>query len=338
VSTPAVVCLTPVKNEAWILDRFLSCATLWADYVIVADQHSTDGSRDIARRHPKVVLVENPTPSYDEAQRQRLLIEAARLIPGPKVLVALDADEFLSASVRTAADWAAARAAPPGTVIEFARVELLPGARTYFRHSAADAGQRFPYGYVDDGSPHTGSPIHSPRVPVPPGAPRVSLTETVVLHFQFCDQARMESKHRWYRCYERLTFPDKSLTAIHRTYDWFERTRGVVRDCKPEWLDGYTRSGIDLTALPPPDVYWWDWEVLRMFAKHGPRRFRGLDVWRTDWEAVRRRGVESGIPGLPTEPVTNPQAISDRAAMWLLRRTGGTPLRRVVDRLLRNIW
>src|SRR5205814_481980 len=78
----------------------------------------------------------------------------------------------------TAADWATARAAPPGTVIEFARVELLPGAKTYFRHSAADAGQRFPYGYADDGAAHDGSPIHSPRVPVPVGAPRLALSET----------------------------------------------------------------------------------------------------------------------------------------------------------------
>ncbi|MDR1737564.1 MAG: hypothetical protein LBR66_01915 [Candidatus Symbiothrix sp.] len=26
---PAIICLTPVKNEAWILDRFLTAASLW---------------------------------------------------------------------------------------------------------------------------------------------------------------------------------------------------------------------------------------------------------------------------------------------------------------------
>src|SRR5207247_4575808 len=140
------------------------------------------------------------------------------------------------------------------------------GAKTYCRHSAADTGERLPFGYVDDGAPHVGNPIHSPRVPTPDGAARRPLTDTVVLHFQFCDPARMESKHRWYRCHERLIFPQKSRAAIHRTYDWFERIRGAVRDCRPEWFDGYRREGIDLTTAPPPTVYWWDWEVLRMFA------------------------------------------------------------------------
>ena len=38
VDKPTVVCLTPVKNEAWILDRFLKCAGLWAEHIIIADQ------------------------------------------------------------------------------------------------------------------------------------------------------------------------------------------------------------------------------------------------------------------------------------------------------------
>jgi hypothetical protein len=338
VSRPAVVCLTPVKNEEWILDRFLTCAAEWADHIVVADQQSDDASRDIARKHPKVVLAENPESEYSEAGRQQLLIAAARKIPGPKVLVALDADEFLSANFHTAKDWATALASPPGTVIEFPRIELLPGARQYFRDSAEDSGQRFPYGYVDDGAAHDGSAIHSPRVPVPAGAPRVALTETVALHLQFCDRPRTESKHRWYRCYERLKYPSKSLTAIHRTYDWFERTEARVRDCRPEWLDGYAWGGIDLTSVPPPAAYWWDWEVLRMFARHGPQHFRGLDIWRTDWEALRQQGVAEGVPGLPAEPVANPQSGVDRSALWLLRHTGNLPFRRAFDRVLRSVW
>ncbi len=46
---PLLICLTPIKNEAWILDRFLKCASLWADYIIIADQQSTDSSIEIAK-------------------------------------------------------------------------------------------------------------------------------------------------------------------------------------------------------------------------------------------------------------------------------------------------
>ena len=44
---PLLVVLTPVFNEAWILPAFLKATSLWADYIIIADQMSTDGSREI---------------------------------------------------------------------------------------------------------------------------------------------------------------------------------------------------------------------------------------------------------------------------------------------------
>ena len=30
---PKIICLTPVKNEEWILRRFLRLASLWADHI-----------------------------------------------------------------------------------------------------------------------------------------------------------------------------------------------------------------------------------------------------------------------------------------------------------------
>src|SRR5262249_2382498 len=89
---PTTIVVTPVRKEAWILDRFLRCASLWADHIVVADQGSTDGSRAIAARHSKVTLVDNTAPGYDEGARQRLLLDAARAFPGPRVIFALDAD------------------------------------------------------------------------------------------------------------------------------------------------------------------------------------------------------------------------------------------------------
>ena len=44
---PLLVVLTPVRNEAWVLHAFLKATSLWADHIIIADQMSTDGSRDI---------------------------------------------------------------------------------------------------------------------------------------------------------------------------------------------------------------------------------------------------------------------------------------------------
>ena len=66
--TPKIICLTPVRNESWILEKFLKCASLWADIIIIADQESDDGSREIAKNFEKVKLVDNKSGYFSEAK------------------------------------------------------------------------------------------------------------------------------------------------------------------------------------------------------------------------------------------------------------------------------
>ena len=56
------IVMTPVRNEAWVLRAFLETTSLWADYIIIADQMSTDGSREIAKSYEKVILIDNKNP------------------------------------------------------------------------------------------------------------------------------------------------------------------------------------------------------------------------------------------------------------------------------------
>ena len=56
---PLIVVLTQVRNDAWVLRAFLEATSLWADYIIIADRMSTDGSREIAQDYPKVILIDN---------------------------------------------------------------------------------------------------------------------------------------------------------------------------------------------------------------------------------------------------------------------------------------
>jgi hypothetical protein len=41
MSNTTVACLVPVKNEAWILERFLRSAEQWADVIVLGDNGST---------------------------------------------------------------------------------------------------------------------------------------------------------------------------------------------------------------------------------------------------------------------------------------------------------
>lgn len=337
MADPVVICMAAVKNEAWILDRFLNCARRWADHVIVADQGSTDGTREILRTHADVRLVDNPSREFNEPERQALLIEEARRFPSPRVLITLDADEVLSANVLESESWRRALRSPPGTVLEFSRVDLWRSPSEYFFDTVEDTGWWQAFGFVDDGAEYSGRSIHAERVPHGKEAPRVRLEDVVVLHYQFCDPARTASKHRWYRCWERLQFPKKPLLRIQRIYDWMDRIGTPVRPCPEEWFSGYRELGIDMNGIETSDVFWWDWEVLRMFARHGTEPFRGLDIWEPDWEAIRCRGLAEGVEGLPEAPVPDPRGLRHRLGTWLLRRRPPAVMASLVEQIANQL-
>jgi hypothetical protein len=308
--TAEVVCVTPVRNEAWILERFLRSAELWADRIVVADQGSSDGSREIAAGFSKVTLLDNHVPAYDEGARQRLLLSGARRIPGRRVIVALDADEILSADFAATPEWAAVRAAPSGTILTFDWINVLPGFT-----SAWIPPEKVPFGFVDDGSDHRGDRIHSTRIPVRADSPVLQLDDLKVLHLQYTDWSRMKSKQRWYQCWETLEHPTKRPIQIYRQYhrmDGFPAAE--IHPLSPRWLSGYERRGIDIRAASEDAVYWWDKEVLDWLARHGAPRFRRLDVWDVDWAEIAARLGRAVAPA----SVRDPRSAFERAVhRWL---------------------
>jgi hypothetical protein len=306
------ICVTPVRNEGWIIDRFLAAAMTWATDVVVADQGSTDETQPTLRKTAGVHLVINDSPAYDENHRQRLLLDRARQIPGNRILIGLDADEALSANITSSDNWRRLDTAQPGTVVRFRWVNVLPG----FTHAWIPSAL-VPFGFVDDGSPHNGRRIHSPRVPQPDGAPIVDIQDVVVLHFQFVAWDRMVSKHRWYQAWEHVTHRLKSALEIFREYhhmygSWDE---SEIHPIDPKWFDEYKRRGIDFQALRSEPITWWDSEVLAMLEQHGPDQFRKIDIWDKDWNSVAEQ------LGRPKRDLSDPRSPFEKAAHRMLRAT-----------------
>ncbi len=296
-----LVVLTPIRNEGWILDRFLAVTTRLADHVVLADQQSTDQSRAIAARYPNISIITNPDTGFSEAIRQQLLIdEARRLVPGPKLLLALDADEIIAADAPTSLGWQTMRRAAPGTVICYELIDLLLTTERCMRHD-----RWRPFGYVDDGAPHQGRLIHSGRIPLPAGAPRLKLNDVKLLHYAPLRTTAMASKLRWYSVVENAlgtcppAFKRRLRYLNHIDFTW----EGRVEPSKPAWFAGWEAAGIDMHTVDDPEFHWYDVEVLRAFRTHGTRRFWLDDVWRFDWEPVRQWAVAQGIEGIPTQPV-----------------------------------
>jgi glycosyltransferase involved in cell wall biosynthesis len=307
---PKIICITPVKNEAWILDRFLKCASTWADHIIIADQGSTDGSLEIIKRYPKVMLVDAPCESFNMGKMRQAILATARTIPGPRIMIALDADESLSANWEDSPEWASIKAAKPGTVLRFQWANLMPDGESVWIPEA-----KILMGFVDDDSEYAEVPIDEPRVPCKPTSPSLVLKDIRVLHYQYTDWQRMQSKQRWYQVWERLNRPDRRPFKILRQYRHMYHVKQVP--IPRHWLTAYEEKGIDMTSVNQDGTYRWDREVLDLFTKHGMEPFRKLDIWNIDWSDYAN---QIQYPE-PAEAYRDPRSSLEKSALTWLQNT-----------------
>jgi hypothetical protein len=298
---------------------------------VVADQKSTDGTLARLSSTSGVDLVVNESTVYNESYRQRLLLKRARQIEGKRILLALDADEALSANCIGSKEWEQVSEAQPGTVLRFRWVNVLPGFdRAWIPPNLIACG------FVDDGSEHDGKQIHSRRVPWPVGAPVIDLKEVVVVHFQYVAWERVLSKQRWYQAWEHLNNPSKSALQIFRQYHHMHGswTQEEIQPMRAEWLDNYGREGIDFRALASEAATWWDRELHQMLHEHGPERFRKIAIWEKDWNAF------SESLGTRRVDMSDPRSFGERIAHRLLKATQRHRANLAVrgfERLLRNL-
>ena len=214
---PIFVVLTPVRNEAWILRAFLEATSLWADHIIIADQMSTDGSREIARSFPKVTLIDNDRQEMHQAATRRLLFDAAKKIPGDKVIFTLDADEFLAGDFVHSDDWKKIVGSETDDAFCWRWMNLKKGDFTQYSthrhyywavHEAPDVWEgEFPDNF-----------IHEWRLPWPPKARTINLDELHSLHFARVNEVRQRNKERFYQVSTLACKPSANPIKLFRQY------------------------------------------------------------------------------------------------------------------------
>lgn len=275
--TPKLICLTPVLNEAWILDRFLKCASLWADHIIIADQGSTDGSVEIAKQYDKVIFIDNKSDGdFNEMQMRTPLFEAAKKIDGPKIYIGLDADEILTPNFDSP-EWDTIRNAKPGTVLSFPIHNLLPDGRYW------TLGDIY-CGYVDDGTPYSTGLVHSPRMILPPNHDILLCHDISLLHYKYMDTNRMKDRNRWYQCFE-LINNENAPIGIFRRYHHLETIPLNQYKTWPNWwIDGYKQYKLEITSVLHNSEQRWNLKILEYFNKYGASHFRHLNIWDINWD------------------------------------------------------
>lgn len=304
-----IIILTPVKNEEWILEQFLSSVSLFADCIIVADQFSTDQSREICRKFDKVTLIDNKSEKYDEASRQHLLIEAARqqFPEARRIFFCLDADELFSADSLTYTEtWDKIKALPQGTSIYIEKPDVLYGIKRSVRWK----DNYFAIGYVDDGLTHKATTIHSKRIPENPAGDNVYIDNIKILHFAHSRRNVQSAKLRYYSVIENIN-QSKPFYLRRFAYPCFydEKKNYPAESIEPmpdKWLARYDELGINLRQLPDPEFSWHDFEILRFFKKYGYSKFYLENIWDFDWEKARQYALASNVENIPQSKINTP--------------------------------
>ena len=301
-----IIVLTPVKNEEWILNQFLSITSLFADCIIIANQNSSDNSKEICSRFPKVHLIEN-TGEFNEDSRQTLLIETARrLFPDDqRLLFCLDSDEIFSAdSLHYKETWKRLTSLKPGSSIYIEKPDLLFGFQKCIRWK----GNYFPCGYMDDGIKHTPTAIHSRRIPVNPSGDNVYIHDIKILHFAHTRRKVQSAKQRYYSVLENV----KDLSPVYRRrhvykcfYEDSHYPTEFIEDIPQSWLKEWDDMNINIRELSDVDFSWHDFEILSYFKKYGYRKFYLENIWDFDWETCRQLALKKGHD-VPVKPVVGP--------------------------------
>ena len=280
---PKIICLTPVRNEAWILNTFLKATSLWADYIIIADQCSTDGSREIALQYPKVILIDNDQSSMHQAQTRKLLFEEAKKIKGNKILFSLDADEFLSGSFTATKSWEKIINSKPGDVFYFRWINLCENTneciitKTWMYWAKT----------VDDNKLETYFPdnyIHEWRLPYPKNnANEFQIDDIYFIHFARVNVKRQNNKNIFYQVTTLHNEPHISVVSLFRMYH--SEVDEIRVDVNAEIYSFYNNNGISLLndiLRNDEGKYYLD-EVKKYFNKDGIECFAGLNIWKKDF-------------------------------------------------------
>jgi glycosyltransferase involved in cell wall biosynthesis len=327
----------PVRNEAWIIGRTLSALATFCDHIIVADQRSSDGTRQILDSFsPKVLVIDNPNTIHSTTIRWQLL-DAARNFEGNNFLFLIDADEIPTANITDASILNAVIDLQPGTALEIPWIQLWRHP-LWWRDDASVWSQRWiAMGFRDDRTvryePLSALNDHNSRIPACRQVQR--LQNLKLLHYQFVLFNRKRSKECWYRAAEAVELGVEQAADINHYYRVARDEREVrLSPIDPEWVAGWRELGIDLEHFEEEPLYWYDVEVLRWFKEKGPDYFAPLDLWDVDWEAKRRLARAQGFEGIPAEPVADPRSLEQKLYHAYLGRFQHNPFWRDPRELL----
>lgn len=329
---PKLIVVTPVRNEAWVLEAFLTCTSSWADYIILADHHSEDETREIAQKYEKVVLIDNPTYEWYESECRARLLEEAAKIPGDKVIFGLDADEIFSEGFEKTDSWQKIIHSKGNEIFCFNWLNLYDDftktAYTTMHYEwAIHCDETFDF--VAEYRKREGHAVHCTRVPcMEEGWNYIDVDDFWVLHLARLNRKKIRQKNDFYQ----VTWVDKNKEkanpiAMFRSYTdnyppQLKQLDNPVKLCRKGDATDYSY----LVQTSDYGKCYVD-EMLRVFEREGTDKFAALCIW--DNPYLKAAGVNPHLP------------LRYKLLHWYLRKTQRFSQKKVVrlmDKVLKRIY
>lgn len=330
-----IIVITPVRNEAWVLDAFLTCTSSWADYIILADHHSEDETKAIARKYEKVILIDNPTFEWYEAECRARLLEEACKIKGDKVIFALDADEFLSEGFEKTESWDRIIHSEGNKLYcfnwlnlydDFCTVEYTDMHFEWAAHYAASVDIVKEYRIRETRA------VHCARVPCleSEDCQYINVDDFWVVHLAKLNHQKVRQKHDFYQ----VTWVDKNKAkakanpiSMYRGYtkyypDNITYLTAPVRLCCANNEKDYSC----LVRTTDYGKHYVD-EMVRVFKREGTDKFMSLCIW--DNPYLKAAGINPRLP-LKYRLLHCYLRKTQRVSNWVMVR--------LVDKLLKRIY
>ena len=297
MSRPIQIVMTPTRNEAWVIRAFLECNGLWADYIIIADQMSTDGTREKVKAYSEslsggkedkkhraeVIIIDNTNPDFNEAERQSMLVSKAREVASGRdtLLWGLDADEILPANWQETEDGKRILNSVKGDVFWFKWAQLAPDKKHYGDENY------YPWLFHDDGVEPHGNYVrnmHSMRIPYPIEEKQMyEVKDFRVLHCGLLDPMRIAAKNRFYQFVD-WEMNHRSPIRLSRTYAAHRKENQIVDDqyeLRPESI-AFPFDFWSLIELGAEHT-WFDDYIYERLIKYPIEQLRKLDMWDGDF-------------------------------------------------------
>ena len=278
------IAIMPVKNEEWILEHNLTCASMFFDHIIVADQNSDDKTPEICKKFPKVVYIKNTSTKYNEGDRRQLLLDAAREFSGNNFIANLAADEIFSANILEKGEFERlVKDKNPGTGFSFHWVQLWRSQDKYRDDSSIWSNSYRPFAFIDDRKTNYKKGFaHLSIIPEDFMENAIVESRIKVLHYQFVEFDRMLAKQRWARLLEFGHYTQsnflKSIILNNKYFITKDENNIKLTNTPQEWQCYYPLFSLDTQNDP-----WHIQASIDFITQYGPENLKWLDVWDYRW-------------------------------------------------------